>query len=202
MLGAASGPVCPSARCGGGGAAARGQEEFLRGNNGAKCGRSPQICLRSRAGPRDKVSSFWLWLSLLDVTEIRQDWAEMWGKRTLLISLSPEDTGEAHSESAVWLLLLRCGQRSGRRQNYSSLPPPPFCSVYTHCTLQWYVERAVAGSPEPPEAGSDLAQSGGKGAPSVSEESGVLSAHFAKLTWRWIPLRVLFLINVPENSLS
>lgn len=118
----------------------------------------------------------WLWLSLLDVTEIRQDWAEMWGKRTLLISLSPEDTGEAHSESAVWLLLLRCGQRSGRRQNYSSLPPPPFCSVYTLCTLQWYVERAVAGSPEPPEAGSDQAQSGGKGAPSVSEESGVLSA--------------------------
>lgn len=50
MLGAASGPVCPSARCGGGGAAAWGQEEFIRGNNGAKGGDRPRSVLEAGQG--------------------------------------------------------------------------------------------------------------------------------------------------------
>lgn len=108
MLGTASGPVCPSCRCGGGGATGSGSGGILKGEQwGERWAVAPDLRGRTGRGTGFLPSGFGF-LSLI-LLKTRQDWAEMWGKRTLLISLSPEDTGEAPSESAVWLPLLRCG---------------------------------------------------------------------------------------------
>lgn len=62
-------------------------------------------------------------------------------------------------------------------------------------------ERTVAESSELAVGGSDQAQCSGKGAPKVSEESGVLSAHFAKLCIALNSLHFffIFLVSIPEN---
>lgn len=196
MLGEATGPVCPSARSGGGGAAGSGSRGILKGEQwGDRWAVAPDLRGRTGArGTRFLPSGFgFLYLILL---KAGQDWAEMWGKRTLLISLSPEDTGEARSESAVWLGLLRCGPRSGRRQNYSSLPPPPFCSGYTHTAHSsgMWRERSSGARSRPGQE--------------VTRPRAVAREHprFQKSPQRslrqtslWIPLHTLFLVNVPEN---
>lgn len=104
MLGAALGPVCPSARGGGGGAAGSGSGGILNGEQwGERWAVAPDLCKRTGQGRGARFlpcGCGFLYLILLKAT---QDRAQMWGKRTP-ISLSPEDTGEAHSESAVWLV--------------------------------------------------------------------------------------------------
>lgn len=103
-LGAASGPVfLPPVSCGGGGAAGWGSEEFLRGNNGAKGGRSPEICRRGWNGAAGKVSSFWVWLSLRGLTESPTQFGGDVRVADCRILPNPKDTGAAHSVSAIWL---------------------------------------------------------------------------------------------------
>lgn len=81
---------------------AGGREAFLRGNNGAKGGWSSQTCPRGQAAAYCKVSSC-VWFSLLDVIKSLTRLGGDVGEANSRISQSPEDTGKAHSESAIWL---------------------------------------------------------------------------------------------------
>lgn len=81
---------------------AGGREEFLRGNNGAKGGQSPQICRRGWNRAAGKVSSS-VWLFLHELIESPTKLGGDVKVANSGISQSPEDTGEAHSERAVRL---------------------------------------------------------------------------------------------------
>lgn len=81
---------------------AGGPEASLRGNNGAKGVWSSQTCPRGRAAACCKVSSCFCF-SLLDLIKSLTRLGGDVGEANSWISQSPEDTGKAHSESAIWL---------------------------------------------------------------------------------------------------
>lgn len=136
VLGAALGPVCPSARRGGGGAAGSGSGGILNGEQwGESWAVAPDLCKRSG---RDREARFFpsgcgfLYLIFL---KARQDRAEMWGKRTPISLQRPEDAGEAHSESAVWLLPFSgagSGPKGGRTALAFLLPLSAPCTHSAH----------------------------------------------------------------------
>ena len=112
---------------------AGGREEFLRGNNGAKGGRSPQICRRGWNGAAGKVSSFWVWLSLRGLIESPTPLGGDVRVANCRILPNPKDTGEAHSVSTVWLPSspgVGSGREGGRAIPAFLLPLSAPC---THC---------------------------------------------------------------------
>lgn len=199
VLGAASGPVCPSARCGGGGAAARGQEEFLRGNNGAKGGRSPQICLRSRAGSRDKVYSSgfgFLYLMLLKSDRIgrRCGGSELFWSRGARKTLARPIL---RVRSGSFFSGVGSGQDAGRTTPAFLLPLSAPCTHSAHSSGMWS-ERSP-GARSRPRQEVTRPRAVAREHPRFQKSPESSAPNFAQLTLRWIPLRVLFLITVPEN---